>query len=72
VVTIRFKLSDLGTVELSITSPVKFRRILRLCSEKTGSTIGPVIAVRNEKVLGLQDNVDLDDVIDAYPALSGG
>lgn len=71
-VTVRFKLSDLGTVELNIPSPVKFERILKMCSEKTGCTIGPVVAVRNEKVLNLQDNVERDDVADVYPAISGG
>lgn len=71
-VTIRFKLSDLGTVKVPVTIPIRFERILELCAEQTGRPIGAVLAVRNEKVINLLDKIEEDDVIDVYPALSGG
>jgi sulfur carrier protein ThiS len=43
-----------------------------MCAETTGTAVGPVLAVKNEKVLNLQDEVEENDVIDVYPALSGG
>ena len=71
-VTIRFKLSDRGTIELPVTIPTTFQRVLEMCEELTDSSIGSVLAVRNEKVLNLLDKIEKDDVIDVYPALSGG
>ncbi|BHH85300.1 hypothetical protein [Desulforhopalus sp. 52FAK] len=71
-VTVRFKLSELGTVEIPITVPTRFERILELCAEHTGRPVGSVLAVRNEKVINLLDKIEEDDVIDVYPALSGG
>ena len=71
-VTVRFKLSDRGTIELPVTIPLTFQQVLEMCEEAIGNSIGPVLAVRNEKVLNLLDKVEEDDVIDVYPALSGG
>jgi len=71
-VTVRFKLSNIGTVEIAVTYPTPFEQILETCAEKTGSPIGSVLAVRNEKVINLLDKIEEDDVIDVYPALSGG
>lgn len=70
-VTVRFKLSDLRSAVLPLTMPTQFEKVLEMCAEHTGSPIGPVIAVTNEKVINLQDKVE-DDIIDVYPALSGG
>lgn len=71
-VTLRFKLSELDTVQLSIDQPVEFSKVLELCSEKTATNLGSVIAVRNGKVLNLQDIINLEDVVDVFPAISGG
>lgn len=71
-VTLRFKLSELGTVELKIEQPVEFKTVLERCSQQTGTKLGSVIAVRSGKVLKLQDIVYTDDVVDVFPAISGG
>jgi len=71
-VTLRFKLSELGTVELTLERPVEFRTVLERCSQQTGTSLGSVIAVRSGKVLNLQDIVYTDDVVDVFPAISGG
>ncbi|BDD85647.1 hypothetical protein [Desulfofustis limnaeus] len=71
-VTVVFKLSDIGTVSLSIEEPVPFSRVLQLCAHKTDAAIGGVIAVRNGRVLSREDLVGVDDQIDVFPAISGG
>ena len=49
-----------------------FEMVLDQFALKSGCEVGSVIAVRNGKVLGLQDVVLDGDVIDVYPAISGG
>lgn len=71
-VTINFKLSDLGSVQLDIVEPTTFENLLEQFAAKNGSTVGAVIAVKNGKVFGLQETVDNGDIIDVYPAISGG
>jgi len=75
VVTVHFKLSDIGRVQLDIVAPTTFENLLEQYALKNGSTVGfagSVIAVKNGKVFGLQETVEDGDVIDVYPAISGG
>jgi sulfur carrier protein ThiS len=72
VVTLNFKLSDVGSMQLESTVPVKFEKILNQCIARTASECGEVLAIRNGKVLTSQDIVAESDVIDVYPAISGG
>lgn len=65
-------MSDLGIIELNIVESQTFEQVLKLCSESTGTDIGSVIAVRSGKVLNLRDIVFTDDVVDVFPAISGG
>ncbi len=73
-VTVHFKLSDLGCVQLDIAEPTTFEKVLEQCAlnNASTSTVGSVIAVKNGKVFGLQETVENGDVIDVYPAISGG
>ncbi len=71
-VTVHFKLSDLGRVQLDIVAPTTFENLLEQCALKSGSKVGSVIAVKNGKVFGLQETVENGDFIDVYPAISGG
>jgi sulfur carrier protein ThiS len=71
-VTVTFKLSDLGTVSLEIDEPVPFSTVLHLCAQKTGAEIGGVIAVRNGRLISQKDLVHSNDQVDVFPALSGG
>lgn len=71
-VTVNFKLSGLGSLQSDLIAPTKFAIILEQCALKTGQDFGSVIAVRNGKVLSLRDAVTEGDVIDVFPAISGG
>ncbi|MCP3891642.1 MAG: MoaD/ThiS family protein [Desulfobulbaceae bacterium] len=71
-VTLNFKLSNLGSVHSDIATPASFEMVLQHCAAKNDKTFGSVIAVRDGKVVGLQDAVAEGDVIDIYPAISGG
>ena len=71
-VTVNFKLSDLGRVQIDIVAAITFEEVLEQCALKCGSTVGSVIAVKNGKVFGLQETVEDGDFIDVYPAISGG
>ena len=71
-VTLNFKLCTLGSVQSNIITPTTFEIVLGQYALKNSSEVGSVIAVRNGKVLGLQDVVLDGDVIDVYPAISGG
>ncbi|NOR26208.1 MAG: hypothetical protein GQ542_17840 [Desulforhopalus sp.] len=42
------------------------------CIARTASECGEVLAISNGKVLTSQDIVAESDVIDVYPAISGG
>jgi sulfur carrier protein ThiS len=71
-VTVAFKLSEIGTVSLDIDEPVPFSRVLHLCAQKTSTDIGGVIAVRDGRLLSQEDLVHNGDHIDVFPAISGG
>jgi hypothetical protein len=71
-VTVNFKLSDVGCMQLESTVPVELEKILHQCSARTASECGEVLAIRNGKVLTSQELVADSDVIDVYPAISGG
>lgn len=71
-VTVTFKLSEIGTVSLEIDEPVPFSKVLQRCGEKTGADIGGVIAVRRGSVISLEDLVQDDDHLEVFPAISGG
>jgi len=71
-VTLTFKLSEIGTVSLDVDESVPFSRVLQLCAQKTGVEIGGVIAVRNGRLISGKDLVHSGDQVDVFPALSGG
>ena len=71
-VTVNFKLSDTASLQPDVSKPTKFTMVLEQCSLISGKDLGSVIAVRNGKVLSLQDTVKNGDVVDVYPAISGG
>lgn len=71
-VTVVFKLSEIGTVSLDIDEPVPFSRVLQLCAQKTASDIGGVIGVRGGRLVSQDDLVHNGDQVDVFPAISGG
>lgn len=71
-VTISFKLSEIGEIQLSIDSPESLDHILQQCMQLKDFELGGYIAVRAGKVIGANDSIENGDSVDIYPAISGG
>lgn len=71
-VVVRFKLADIGPIHLDIGQPEKLKKILQLCSDKHGESIGSVIVIRSGKVCGKLELIEPNDTLEVYPAISGG
>ncbi len=71
-VTVDFKLTEAGRIELDIPVPLTFADLLHCCVDKAGYTSVDCIGVRNGKVLGSGDIITDGDCIDIFPAISGG
>lgn len=71
-VKVTFKLTEVGRIELDLTTPLPFEEVLRHCVVRTGYTPGGYIAVRKGRVVGLADMIEEGDEIDIFPAISGG
>ncbi len=71
-VTVNFKLTDLGPVCLDTDRPEKLEIIFSLCPAEHAKKIGSVIVIRSGKVIGKEALVEPNDILDVYPALSGG
>jgi sulfur carrier protein ThiS len=71
-VTVTFKLSDIGAVELELTTPQRLDIVLRQCAEIADVEPGGFIAVRNGRVITAETLVEENDNIEIFPALSGG
>lgn len=71
-VTVDFKLTEVGRLELDLPTPLKFAQLLQYCSDKVDYTVGDCIGVKNGKVITGSDIIVDGDGIDIFPALSGG
>lgn len=71
-VIVNFKLSAIGSMQSDLSTPTTFEMIIQQCALECGQDLGSIIAVRNGRVLNLHDAVTAGDVIDVYPAISGG
>jgi sulfur carrier protein ThiS len=71
-VTLNFKLSSVGKVDMKLTESVTWLQLLDTCASEYAVQKSGVIAVRNGKVLSADDLVAVGDVIDVFPAISGG
>ena len=71
-VTLRFKLSDRADLEVPLSGPETLGDLLARVSRETGTELGGVIAIRNGKVLPRHQTVEDQDLIEIYPAISGG
>ncbi|MBM9602619.1 MoaD/ThiS family protein [Desulfopila inferna] len=71
-VTVIFKLSAAGVVELKLTQPQSLETVLQKCAETAKIELGGFIAIRNGKVITAETLVTENDTIDVFPALSGG
>lgn len=71
-VSIHFKLTDIGRLHLRIEQPETLAAVLRQCTAQTDFELGGIIAIRKGTVLKENDLVQDGDEIDIFPALSGG
>ncbi len=71
-VTVTFKLMELGTSSFALDEPVPFSAVLQRCTQETISDIGGIIAVRNGRLLSHDDLVYDGDHVDVFPAIAGG
>lgn len=71
-VSINFKLIDVGSVKLSVEKPEPLEKLLHQISTIDGLELGHIIAIRNGSIIKGSDLVENGDVIDLFPAISGG
>lgn len=71
-VTVCFRLTDTGEVEVEAAGAKTLEWILKKSAAQAGIEVGGVIAVRNGKVINAETLIDDGDTIDVFPALSGG
>jgi molybdopterin converting factor small subunit len=71
-VTVNFKLSDIGRIEIPLSKQETLATVLQQCRRQSGIELGGIIAVRCGKVMTKSDLVQNGDEIDVFPAISGG
>lgn len=71
-VSVHFKLSEAGSVSLSLGEATTCDDVLQECAAKAGVELGGYIAIRNQKVISPSTLIHGDDEIDVFPAISGG
>lgn len=71
-VTLHFKLSDRGTIELEPQTKETWQQLLLRCPGPEKLTPDSVLAVRRGTVVAAEDIIFDNDIIDVFPALSGG
>ena len=71
-VSIHFKLTDIGRLEVRIEKPETLTAVLQQCTAQVDFELGGIIAIRKGRVLKESDIVQDGDEIDIFPALSGG
>lgn len=71
-VTVRFKLADTDQIQLTTNNPESLEAILKRCNESLEEPLGSVIVIRDGKVVPGQNLVEPGDILDVYPAISGG
>ena len=71
-VTFNFKLTERGTVYFPLSNPERLDSVLQQCTAGEGINLGSYIAVRGGKVITGKNLIDDGDMIDVFPAISGG
>lgn len=71
-VTVNFKLTDIGRIEIALVRRETLATVLQQCRRQSGIELGGIIAVRCGKVMTKSDPVQDGDEIDVFPAISGG
>jgi len=71
-VIVNFKLTEAAPVKLQLTQPELLGSVIEKSAQLAGLQLGGVIAVRKGRVVTKNDYIQNGDVIDIFPALSGG
>lgn len=71
-VTLNFKYTQHGVVEIDLHNPVSLATLLEALSFKKELVSGGFIAVRNNQVIQPEETVQDGDTIIIFPPLSGG
>ncbi len=71
-VSVNFKLTDIGRIVVSLEKDQTLATVLQQCTGQAGIELGGIIAIRQGKVLKESDLVEDGDEIDVFPAISGG
>lgn len=71
-VTVHFRMSELGAVELPYFHMETWQVLLARCVAEDRLTPDSVLAVRRGQVLRADDLISDGDRIEVFPALSGG
>jgi len=72
VVSVNFKLTDIGRIEVRLEKCETLATVLQQCAAQAGVEFGGTIAIRSGRVLKEDDLVEDLDEIDVFPAISGG
>jgi sulfur carrier protein ThiS len=71
-VTVCFRLTDTGEMEIDVAGSKTFEWVLNTCATQARVKFGGVIAIRNGKVITAETLIHDGDTIEVFPALSGG
>lgn len=71
-VTVYFRLTDAGEVEVEAAGGKTLEWVLQKSAAQAGIELGGVIAIRDGKVITAETSIIDGDKIDVFPALSGG
>ncbi len=71
-VIVHFKLSSVGKIELPLTKKTTWEKLLEKCTASHVVDTSGIFAVMDGKVLSANDLVSDGDVINVFPAISGG
>ena len=71
-VSVNFKLFDLGRIEVCIERPEPLGTVLQRCVATADIELGAIIAIRGGVVIQGSQLVEDGDSIDIFPAISGG
>lgn len=71
-VTLTFKLTEVGRVGLDLPTPSPLAEVVERCTAASGYRPGGYIAIRDGRVIGPETMVADGDHILIFPALSGG
>ena len=71
-VTFNFKLTERGVVHFPLSRPERLDTVLQQCAAAEGIKLGGYITIREGKVITGKSLIVDGNMIDVFPAISGG